>query len=108
LILLEVRSASRPRLLAVAFGHRALLWPLFEKGIFFSRRKTTFSAEDDIFGGRRHFRRIFSTFPGRFSKFYFFLFSLFRSDLSIMENFFSPDGRTDEHTNTRTESAILR
>jgi hypothetical protein len=38
----------------VAFGHRALLWPRFEKGIlfyyFFFSRKTTFSAEDDIFG----------------------------------------------------------
>jgi hypothetical protein len=33
--ILEVRSASRPRLLAVAFGHRALLWPIFGKSIFF-------------------------------------------------------------------------
>jgi hypothetical protein len=54
---LEVRSASRPRLLAVAFGHRALLWPIFEKGMFFF-----FLAEDDIFGV------FFFTFPGQFSK----------------------------------------
>jgi hypothetical protein len=34
-----VRSASRPTLLAVAFGHQALLWPLFEKSEFFEEKK---------------------------------------------------------------------
>jgi hypothetical protein len=60
-----------------------------------------------LFGGRRHFRRIFSTFLGQFSKLYFFLFSLFRSDLSIMENFFSPDEITDTRTHEHTHGKLI-